>query len=162
MFIKGEDYYYLTYNIFVVLDAYNCYGDRKFKDYRKISHLIDIVGNRRVCVILSKKILNKFENVLLSKSYSNALVRDKIIRRILFALEKKGYINIDRSLRGKTIDLSLNKKVEVNNLLNAELFCSEIENINNIKKYVSKINIISFDNFMTELYESRGIRTWGI
>ena len=41
MFIKDEDYYFLTYHIFIILDWFNCYSkENLFVDCRKLPYLI--------------------------------------------------------------------------------------------------------------------------
>ncbi len=162
MFIKGEDFYFLTYLIFIILDGYNCYGESYFKDYRKFSYIIDFVSDRRICRILGKNKINEIEKNILFETYTNSVVRERLVRRILFSLEKRGYINLQRKKNSKTIDISIKKADEINALLNDDLFVSEIDNLNLFKSYVKRVGPMTSDRLVSEIYEKRGVSSWAI
>lgn len=45
MFIKEEDYYFLTYNLLILLDVFKCHNEKTgFKFYQKIAYLIDFIS----------------------------------------------------------------------------------------------------------------------
>jgi hypothetical protein len=94
MFSKGDDFYFLSYNIILILYGLDCFcGQRKFKDYRKLAFILDFISNRNLAKTLSQNtiIYNPLDRELFTRAYANGLLRLNEIIRLLFTLEKRGW-----------------------------------------------------------------------
>ena len=109
MFITGEDFYFLTYNILMLLKELKCNGEpRKFKDYRKLAFTIDFVSNRDLIKILKKHNANGFipndeDRESMVNAWSNGLIRVKLLARLLYALEQKGLVEMEKDSKRKIV-----------------------------------------------------------
>jgi hypothetical protein len=104
MFISSDDFYLITYSIIIILDCLGCTKGREFKDYRKLSFIIELINNKRNILILEAipiERLHKNDKDFLFQSYTNGLAKRSEILKILFTLEKRGYV----SLQQGSIDL---------------------------------------------------------
>ncbi|WP_427192039.1 hypothetical protein [Pseudomonas aeruginosa] len=99
MFISSDDFYLLTYATIIILDCLNCTKGRVFKDYRKIPFIIELITNNRNILILESSAtekLHKGDKDFLFHSYTNGLAKRSETLKILFTLEKKGYISLHK------------------------------------------------------------------
>lgn len=163
MFIKGEDYNFLTYNIFIILNFLNCVDNKStLKDHRKLSFLIDFVSDEKLIDIIDKRFeveeaqINDFDRELLNQSYTNSLLRIKTINQLVFTLTNEGYINL-RSKKLDKLNISLNKQMVSNEFFKDSLFKKERENILRLKNIVQRISVIDISNMLEKLYYKHGV-----
>ncbi len=167
MFVKGEDFYFLTYNIILILIYFGCNGKpRKFKDYRKLGILIELISHRDIITILHKyqgsKIQNMQDRQKVARVYSSALIKTKLLPRLLFALEKKGIVELEKDSTRKTISLWFTDKVQNENFYSESLFKSEQQNLESLSTVVKRVSSIKYDTFVKTLFKSSGITKWDI
>ncbi len=168
MFIKGEDFYFLAYNILVLLDVLNCIEDKRvFRDYRKLSYLIDFISDYKLNQIIryystANKQLNPYDHELLTRAYSNALIRKNQILKLLHFLEKRKLVMLVRDKRNSTLNLYLKKDFREKKFLNSELFDSEKQNSILLKNLIPRLSSLKFDTLQNTLFEIYGIKTWEI
>lgn len=161
MFIKDEDYNFLAYNIFIILNGLGCTkGKSILKDHRKLSFLVDFVANGKLIDIIEKsnrsKTINDVDREILNHSYTNALLRVKIINQLIFTLNNEYIIEV--SEKGlERLNISLNKNNIDKEFFSGDLFKIERNNLNRLKKEVQRITIIDLSNMLNQLYYNHGI-----
>lgn len=168
MFIKGEDFYFLTYNSILMLHMLGCYcGSRKFTDYRKLAFLIEFVADYNLTNIVKSnsrnhKLLNSVDRELLMRTYSNGMVRLNQLIRLFFTLEKKGLITLEKNNNKNVVDICLNDVSEISALLDDSLFELEMQNIAHLKTTIQRLNSLSLETMLKRLFDDYGISRWAI
>lgn len=162
MYLSGEDFYLYCYSVFVILDSLGCHDGKYFRDYRKLSFLIDIISDDKTVYVVahsSREKLHPKDYECLLDSYSNGLTRRSEILKLLFVLEKRGYVNlIPRN--AQEIDVTLTKENLPDDFLNNNIFYTESKNIKNIAKKVRRLASLTMDTMLSRIYVDNGVRTW--
>lgn len=162
MYLSGEDFYLYCYSIFVVLDSLGCCDGKYFRDYRKLAFLTDIISDDKTVYVVSHSIgerLNPKDYECLLDSYSNGLMRRSEILKLLFVLEKRGYIVLEKG-KAQEINVSLNKESLPEKFLGKKTFESEYENVKNVSKKVGRLAALTLDTMLNKIYVDNGVRTW--
>lgn len=167
MFVKGEDFYFLSYNIIILLKELGCFGTpRKFKDARKLALLTEFVADRNLIDILNRSLAmrsrNNNERRYMVNAYSEGLVRVKLITRLLFALEQRGIVSLEKDSSRNTISIWLNKEVIPDNFFDKNLFKEEVRNIESLRNLVHGITNLTYDTLKEKLFGNYDIHTWDI
>lgn len=165
MFIKGEDFYFLTYHILILLDLLGCTSENKrFKDYRKLAFLIDFVSDYNLVRIIQNQnnitMLHSIDRELLIRSYTNGLVRSSEIIKLIFALEKKDIIRLYKDSNSNQLDIYLNKESLPADLLDNTIFKIELTNLINLKSSVNRIPGLKLETLLEKLFYNYGITKW--
>lgn len=168
MFITGEDFYFLTYNILLLLKALNCDGKRQFKDHRKLAYLIDFVANENLIDIVEtyskypNRKMNSFDKELLIQAWSNGLVREKLINRLLQALEKKGLIGINRRNNKTFLDVWYMPNETTKKFFKEGIFEIENNNAKKLTKVIKRLSNSTFEKTIEKLFTQFGINNYGL
>ncbi|MBO2587457.1 hypothetical protein [Shewanella algae] len=163
MYLSGEDFYFYCYSVFVILDSLGCRDGKYFRDYRKLAFLTDIISDDKTVYVVSRSSeekLNPKDYECLLDSYSNGLTRRSEILKLLFVLEKRGYVSLNRG-KAQEIDVTLAKESLPNNFLNNNVFESETQNIKDVSKKVGRLASLTLDTMLSKIYVENGVRTWG-
>lgn len=163
MYLSGEDFYLYCYSIFVILDSLGCCEGKYFRDYRKLAFLTDIINDEKVVYVVSSsrgEQLNPKDYECLLDSYSNGLTRRSEILKLLFVLEKRGYVALKKG-KSQEIDVSLNKSSLPVCFLSDNVFKFEYQNIKNVSKKVTKLSMLTLDTMLDKIYLKNGVKTWG-
>ncbi len=162
MYLSGEDFYLYCYSIFVILDSLGCYDGKYFRDYRKLAFLTDIINNEKVVYVVSNsgsEKLNAKDYECLLNSYSTGLTRRSEILKLLFVLEKRQYVTLQKG-QFQEINVSLNKSSLPYRFLSDRVFKFEYQNIKNISKKITKLSRLTLETMLNKIYVENGIRTW--
>ncbi len=163
MYLSGEDFYLYCYSIFVILDSLGCQNGKYFRDYRKLAFLTGIINDDKTVYVVSRssgeKINHKDYECLLD-SYSSGLTRRSEVLKLLFVLEKKGYISLNRG-RDQEIDVTLRINNLPNDFLNNRVFDSECKNIRDLSKKIGRLASLTLETMLNKVYVENGVRTWG-
>lgn len=162
MYISGEDFYLYCYSVFMILDYLNCRDGKYFRDYRKLAFLTDIISNDKTVYVVSHSSgekLNPKDYECLLDSYSNGLTRRSEILKLLFVLEKKGYVSLNKS-QAQEIDVTLIKENLPSEFFGNNIFDSEYKNINDVSKKVRRLATLTLDTMLNKIYIENGVRTW--
>ena len=162
MYLSGEDFYLFCYSMFVVLDVLGCHGGKVFRDYRKLAFLINIMNDEKLIYILRSDHINTYDQEYLYNSYSNGLMKRSEILKLIFTLEKKGFVTLSRGKKNQEIDVSLDKASIPDSFFNQKVFLSEYNNVKTIKKSVPKLNTLTLDTMLKKIYADKGVKTWAI
>lgn len=163
MYLSGEDFYLYCYSVFVILDSLGCRDGRYFRDYRKLAFLTDIISDDKTVYVVSHAFgekLNPKDYECLLDSYSNGLTRRSEILKLLFVLEKRGYVVLDKG-KGQEINVSLCKDNLPIDFLNKNIFGTECRNIINVSKKITRIASLTLDTMLNKIYVENGVRAWG-
>ncbi len=163
MFIKSEDYNFITYNIFIILNGLDCVeGKSSLRDHRKLSFLIDFVANGKLIDIIEKQInnpdtkINDVDREQLSQSFTDSLLRIRTINQLVYTLTNEEFIFVTDKKLDK-LSVCLNKKQIQKEFLKGEIFKIERNNINRLKSLVQRISILDISTMLKTLYYNNGI-----
>lgn len=162
MYLSGEDFYLYCYSVFVILDFLGCRGGKYFRDYRKLAFLTDIINDDKKVYVASHSSgekLNPKDYECLLDSYSNGLTRRSEILKLLFILEKRGYVNLSKG-KSQEIDVTLTKENLPNDFFASNIFDSEFKNIKDVSKKVGRLATLTLDTMLNKIYIENGVRTW--
>lgn len=158
MFSTKDDLYFITYNILVVLKYLGCDGKRKFKDINKLAFLMEFISNKELIRTLDKNIegQNSKDVMMLSKAYSDGLMRVNSVKRVLYTLKKLGMIEFSDDNR----EIWLNESEKTNSFFEGDYFEYEKENIIMLKSRIQRLNNITIDTFLDSTFSKNGIQSW--
>ncbi|VDY07672.1 MULTISPECIES: hypothetical protein [unclassified Thiomonas] len=162
-FISGEDFYFLAYSILLVLE---CLGGtaRRIKDHRKITFLIQFMTDDRLLSILSRTITNGVANPvdreLLFNSFTTAELHKREVFKILFSLERRDLVEIQRTDVAEVLDVTLCKNRLPMKFFENANFEKERINAEKLKRIIPRISALNFDNLIERLYKDRGVQVW--
>lgn len=166
MFLSGEDFYFFTYTILIALDALGCCGEKQFKDHRKLAYLLPFVADSTLVGIVERaaggRLKNRADAEYLFDSYSNGIMRESEVSKLLLTLEKKDYITLRRGTSGRVMDVALNKEALPNRLLSGGDFEREYTNMARLRKVLPRLSRLTRETFLTRLYDDHGVRTWSL
>ncbi|WP_041735370.1 hypothetical protein [Dyadobacter fermentans] len=155
MFIQKEDYNFLAYNTIILLDALGCTSeDKKFKDFRKIAYLIDFINDGGDPT--------KFDQVQLSKIYSRAQIKKKLLHHLLIILKNKNFIGVSVNSTSHTIDLWLKKPEVPESFLDKHIFSTELSNIQSLKSAVHSLRIVTIKTLSDKIFADNNVITWEV
>ena len=167
MFIKDEDYYFLTYNILIILDYFKCYSvENLFKDYRKLPYLIEFLSSDKSVEIYEKvfetegKTISIFDYEHLLKVYTKSKFMQGQIKRLLFSLDQNQLISIVKDTRFGSVSLLIKDKEKVKEILNDEMFRNEYQRIEKIKRAYSRLRSIKYTTFIEKVFKANGVGKW--
>ena len=166
MFIKGDDVYFIAYNILLLLADLNCNSNaRPFKDYRKLSFLIDFISDPRLTAIVAE---SRSYNITpssedrheLSLAYSRGASRQHHVMRVICALETRDILSIERGTQNEGFDLYLRPGQIPENFLTDELYEVERQNTRTLRKLSPHLRTMRLDTMLQNLYGASGVEVW--
>lgn len=168
MFLKADDFYYITYNIFILLNELKCYGNtRVFKDYKKLAYLLDFVSDKSLVDILhnycepeSKP--NASDKQVLYKIYSDGAGRINQLMRLLFALEKHGYVHLEKDKKNSNINIWIDKDSIPNSFFDSGIYYNEVENSKRLKNIIPRLSSLTLKILVQKIFDENGVRTWDV
>ncbi len=164
MFLQREDYYFLAYNILIILNELNCVeGKRTFRDHRKLSFIIEFTSKGSLVEILqrgqSNGSINLSDRDRLSRSYSVGLTRMNEVLRITLFLAHNGILTATKQRDG-TFNLRLNPEKLPSGFLRSEEFAYEISNIQSFRRQTNRLSNLLARTFLERTYSDNGIMIW--
>lgn len=165
MYLSGEDFYLFCYAILITLDSLKCTNGKYFKDYRKLAFIIEFLKDGDLNSILLRpmeKGLNPVDRDYLFHSYSSGLGRRSEILKLLFMLEKKNLVILEKSNVKSLVNVSLNKANMPDDFLDKKIFSKEYNNVEAFKKAIKRLSALKLETMLDQIYGSRGVSTWAI
>lgn len=162
MFSPDYDFYFTTYSLLVSLDALGCKKGRYFKDYRKLAFLVEFATEDKLVSILERpdgKDLNRIDKEYLFKSYTNGLSRRSEILKILFRLEKSGFVILRKGDINSLVDVSLSELIP-KSFFDKNFFHSEYSNVRRTTAQIKQLTRLTLDTTIQKIYEAHGVKTW--
>ena len=165
MYLSGEDFYLFCYSVFVILDSLGCKDGKYFKDYRKIAFLIEFVKDKKlnhILGVLADNGLSAVDKEYLFHSYSSGMARRSEILKLLFTLEKKQFVSLERGKNSCFVNVSLNKENIPEGFFCNDVFLSEYSNISSLKGVVKRLSTLTLGTMLDRIYKDNGITIWAV
>lgn len=158
MFSTKDDLYFITYNILVVLKYLGCDGNRKFKDVNKLAFMMEFISNKELIRTLDKTVegQNSKDAMMLSKAYSDGLMRINSVKRVLYTLKKAGMVEFSDNNR----EIWLKENEKTTSFFEGDYFQYEKENITMLKSRIQRLNNITIDTFLDSAFSKNGVQSW--
>jgi len=168
MFLTGEDYYYLTYTLLLLLDSLDAKDEaRAFYDHRKLAFLGDLISNGYLTQSLiqseeSSRAAADSDSAMLSTIYSRGLSRLPSFQRLIHALTQKQLIRTTPSQEFGAWDIWLNTPAIPTDYINSDVFRTERKNIGLLRKLFPQIRKMQLEPMFERLFRERGVMAWRI
>ncbi len=152
----------------LLLRGFSCQSkSNSLHDYSKIAFMIDFVADSRLTGIITstkqdRTELSNKEKKQLQSTYTEGLVRKHIISRLVFALEKKGFVSLEMKRKTGIVDIWLEPNKIPVDYFKAELFESEFENINALKSILPRLRTMSLNNMLARIFTNNGVSIWDV
>lgn len=164
MFVLDEDYYFITTKLLIILKSLKCYKN-KFIDYRKFAFIIEFIKDSKGIELYKKSVerideLTILEREELVNKYYNGNINQSIIKKVLFFLEKKELIRLEKNIKFNCIDVLLIKNKNLEEILSSEVFCGDIENVNEIYVNFNRIKTIKYESFIERIFGDSEVSKW--
>jgi hypothetical protein len=169
MFAKGDDFYFLTYNSLILLYSLECDSDKNlFIDSSKIAFLTDFIADSN-CIRLLELSLKEHAHLgsddiqTLQHIYVNSLSRRHLLSRLLFVLQKRGFVSIETNKNDNALlDIYLNLDKMPKQFFNPAVYQAEIENAKKLRKLLPRIKTIALKTLLNRLFTQNGVNTWHV
>lgn len=163
-YISAEDFYFLTYEMILTLSSILTSADSLFKDHRKLSYLVHLISDPRIIGVLERNkgryIPSTADKELLFSSFTAGELHKGEIYKILLALQKKGFVSLQKSAEAEVLDIKLNKTEIPKEFLQYEGFNADRKIIDRIKKITPRISSLSIETFLSRIYRDYGLNIW--
>lgn len=158
MFSTKDDLYFIAYNVLAILKYMGCNGDKKFKDISKLAFMIDFISNQDLIRTLDKNNegQNEVDKMLLSKAYSNGLMRINTVKRVLYSLNKYGIVEFEDNKK----EVWLNETNKMASFFEDDFFEYERENVMMLKNRIQRLNVLTIDRFLDTTFSKKGVKSW--
>lgn len=163
MYLSGEDFYLYSYALLVILDSLSCTNGKLFKDYRKLAFMIEFVKDERLVQIIQQTVngkLNPIDKEYLFSSYSVGLSRRSEILKLLFTLEKRKLVILNKGNAPSIINVTLNKNEIPDDFFDKKLFLHEYSNVKKFCSQIQRLSTLKLETFLEKVYKNNGITTW--
>lgn len=166
MYTKGDDFYFLTYNLLVLASELKCTSEqKKFVDHRKAAFLVGFVSDPWISKLVlqikgSERLPSHSDRADLAKIYADGSARIHLLTRLLFASERKGIVSLYPGTRGHSIDFSVNMENLPEDFLANPIFEMEKTNISLLRKLMSTVRTSKLETFLQRFFADNGVQTW--
>lgn len=166
MFIKGEDYNFLAYNILLLIYELGCsLPSKPFKDHRKLSFLIDFISQPELASIVARGQrlggqLSKRDTKSLASAYADGESRKHFIERVLYSLASNGKIRLTKEENLQCASVSLIKGTIPDSFFADDVFDVERENIARIRSISPQIRTCGLGAFLERFFRNQGVQVW--
>lgn len=166
MFIKSDDVYFIAYNILLLLADLGCNAaSRPFKDYRKLSFLIDFISDPRLTAIIAEGkehglAPSSNDRHELSLAYSRGASRQHHVMRVICALETRRILTIERGTQHEGFDVHLNADALPSDFLPDDLYEVERQNIRTLRGISPQLRTLRLDTMLQQLFGANGVEVW--
>lgn len=164
-FISGEDFYFLTYELLILIDILNSAAG-VFKDHRKLAYLIELAGDENIIRILERyqdrKIVNADDREKLFATFANGEMHKREIYKLMFALERRGYLQLKRAAMPEVLDVEIIRSALPLDFLKNAVFKEDRDRATRLKKVAPRLSSISMETFLEKIYGNRGVNVWAL
>ena len=166
MFIKDEDYNYLTYNILIILDYLKCYSqDKTFTGYMKLAVLISCLTSDTDTDLFIQAVTLKdcqsnffiYEDLL--KIYTKSKSMQGHVKRLLFALKTKKVIDVLPD-KFNSVGAYIYQSKDMLDILHDNMFKEEYKRIEKMQKAYPRVRSIKYETFIKKVFIDNGVGKW--
>ncbi|MES1178239.1 MAG: hypothetical protein ABUL62_28210 [Myxococcales bacterium] len=162
MFVAGEDFYFLTYTLLVLLrELKAASAERALVDSRKLSYVADFLSSDAdLQLAVTSAPLSSSARSRLALLYDRAVSRRIAVERLVEALATRGLIQVSRpSFDADRVHLVEN--AEVAKLLDDPRYSAEAARLKALRKNMPLLRTMTLETLKERLFAERGVRTWG-
>ncbi len=162
MFVAGEDFYFLSYTLFLLLNELHCSApDRALLDGRKVAYLADLVGSASDATLATSRteIRDADDRARLALIYDRAAARRAPVERLLSALARKELIGIE-TIAGGASRIWLPPSSSGPELVKTSLYDAERQNIQRLRSYAPQLRTMTLETTKDKFFAAHGVRTW--
>lgn len=164
MFNIDDDYYYITIKLIIILIQLDCFKN-KFSDYRKLAYIILFIKSNESIKLFNKSVedydnLSIFEREQLISIYYKGCMYQPIIKRVLFFLEKKEIITLEKNNKFTCVDVKITRDKNIRNIFLSGEFDDDIEKVNILYKQFNRIRSVKYDTFIEQVFGDSEVSKW--
>ena len=160
LYSTGEDAYFVTYNILVLLRTLGYSKDRLFSDHRKLAYLVDFVSDQALVSLVtspSEQRLSEKSQALLSATFMRGVQRRRLVANLLVALSKRKLVRLSSGPRVESYSVSLEERNDLYAFLRSKMFTPERNNVAKLKGW--RLGYIRYETLLDKLFPS-GVLKW--
>lgn len=162
-FISGEDFYFLAYSILLVLQFLGG-PTQRVKDHRKLAYLVQFIADDRLLSILERSrdrpVVNPVDKEFLFHSFTRAELQKREVFKILFSLERRRLVALERTEVAELLDVTLNQKELPKDFFESGHFERERRNALQLKGLIPRLSALNHETLIARLYTQRGVNVW--
>lgn len=167
MFETQEDFYFVVYNILLILKELDCHRENRFTDFTKLAYIYPFVSNNNLANILELRLNGDITNLesedidLLSRHYYESRLKMRLILNLISVLKVEGFIDIEKNTTRNSFDIWITNKDKLE-FLDDRSFDLERNNFGILKRVIPRIRTITVKKVVEELYEKAGVIIWEV
>lgn len=167
MFETQEDFYFIVYNILLILKELDCHHEYKFTDFTKLAYIYPFVSNNNLANILKSRLDGNISNLdyedidLLSRNYYESRLKMRLILNLTSVLKVEGYIDIEKNTTRNSFDVWITNTERLQ-FLDDKSFDNERDNFRILKRIIPRVRTITVKKLVEELYEKAGVIIWEV
>lgn len=164
MFVLDEDYYFITIKLLIILKGLNCYKSN-FVDHRKLAFIIGFIKEDKNIDLYRKSIcisgeLTLFDRERLISMYCSGNIDQPIVKKVLFFLEEKGLIHLEKNIKFNCINVRLVKNKELEEVLSSENYQDDMKNVKEIHSGFTRVRSIKYESFIEKVFGDSEVAKW--
>lgn len=163
-YITSEDFYFLAYEMLLILKSFSSASGVEFKDHRKLAYLVHIISDSRIVGIIERnkgrQISSSIDKELLFTSFTSGELHKRDVYKIMLSLQKRGFIALSKGVAPEVLNVQLNiKNIPVMFFENEE-FLSDYSIIARLKVAIPRISSMKIETFLDRTYKDYGLNVW--
>jgi hypothetical protein len=163
-YITSEDFYFLAYEMLLILKSLYSATGAAFKDHRKLAYLVHIISDSRLIGIMERNkgrhISSSLDKELLFNSFTSGELHKRDIYKIMLSLQKRGFITLSKGVEPEVFNIQLNMKSIPAEFFASGEFSSDFDIINRLKIAIPRISSLTIDTFLERAYKDYGLNVW--
>jgi len=163
-YITSEDFYFLAYEMLLVLKSLFSANGAAFKDHRKLAYLVHIISDPRLVGIIERnkgrRISSSLDRELLFNSFTSGELHKRDIYKIMLSLQKRDFISLSKGVEPEVFNIQLNIKKIPPEFFAGDEFASDFDIINRLKIAIPRISSMTVETFLERAYKDYGLNIW--
>lgn len=161
-FTTGQDLYFLSYNLLVLLYSVGATAEKPVKDARTLPLLITLVADAQLLDLMARRAMDipssSGDYRLLVNAESKARRKRPYVARLLGALERRGLL--EAQVVGDRRSVGLRDRAVLHDFISAPIFDQERSNAKKLREVVPRAKILTRETLYKRVFQSRGVRVW--
>ena len=168
MFIAGEDFNFLTYNILIILHSLDATSsENSFVDHRKLAFLVNLVSSPMAYRILLRRKrlharLGTRDIHTLSTAYAQGIARRHLVERVLYVLTRRGLLQATQANADGPLRFHLDLEAVPSGFLTSDVYALERETVSELKRLAPTLRKQRFETFLERFFSDHGVQTWQV
>ena len=161
-FTTGEDLYFLTYNLVIVLSILGASAEKPLKDCNSLAVLVTLIADSQLLDLIERyktpiKKASRDYHLLLSAA-SRARRKRPYLARLHHALARRGIVEIAGNPARYTIGLL--PGASIRDFTEDAIFEQERANMKRLCKLIPRIKVMTAETLQRHVFQTRGVVAW--